>query len=176
MAIRDAVNPGVVNRPLELRAVAKFLQSAEEQPHGLILEGEAGIGKTTVWLAVVEQARERGFCVLTARVGQTESVLAYAALADILRNVTPDVLAALPEPQGIAVDRVLLRAQAATALPPMNASSRRHSPAVVERLAAEAPVLIAIDDVQWLDRPAGPSWHSPPGGCGAGRGARHRAV
>ena len=34
----------------------------------MILEGEAGIGKTTQWLAAVEQGRERGFRVLSVRV------------------------------------------------------------------------------------------------------------
>jgi hypothetical protein len=56
MAFRDAVNPGVVNRPLELRAVSKFLQSVEDQPRCLILEGEAGIGKTTAWPSLRRRA------------------------------------------------------------------------------------------------------------------------
>jgi DNA-binding CsgD family transcriptional regulator len=116
----------------------------------LVIEGEAGIGKTTLWLAAVKQARAHGFRVLTARVGQNESVLAYAALADLLGGVQPDAIAGLPEVQRIAVDRVLLRA---TSEGP-NTDQRVVAAAlisVVDALAEQAPVLVAIDDVQWLD-------------------------
>jgi DNA-binding CsgD family transcriptional regulator len=140
----------VVSRAQEFRAVAEFLQSAAAQPSGLVIEGEAGIGKTTLWLAAVAQARERGFAVVSARIGQAESVLAYAAVADLLGNVDPGLFAELPDVQQVAVDRVLLRASSegpqtdhrviAAAL----ASS-------IEQLAARMPVLVAIDDVQWLD-------------------------
>ena len=77
-------------------------------------------------------------------------MLAYAAVADLLGNVDPALFAELPDVQQVAVDRVLLRSSSegpqtdhrvvAAAL----ASS-------VERLAVRTPVLIAIDDVQWLD-------------------------
>src|SRR5258705_12050640 len=72
----------MISRSAEFRAVADFLLSAERQPTGLVIEGEAGIGKTTLWLAALDQARERGFRVFSARGGQAESVPAYAAVAD----------------------------------------------------------------------------------------------
>src|SRR5258708_1303411 len=100
----------MISRSAEFRAVADFLLSAERQPSGLVIEGEAGIGKTTLWLAAVDQARERGFRVFSARVGQAESVLAYAAVADLIGDVHPAVLAELPDMQRIAVDRGLLPA------------------------------------------------------------------
>src|SRR5258705_3058809 len=102
----------MISRSAEFRAVADFLLSAERQPTGLVIEGEAGIGKTTLWLAAVDQARERGFRLFSARGGQAESVLAYAAVADLIRDVDPAVLAELPDMQRIAVDRVLVRAGA----------------------------------------------------------------
>jgi DNA-binding CsgD family transcriptional regulator len=149
-AMGGVVYSGVVSRPLEFRAVSELLQSATVQPSGLVFEGEAGIGKTTLWLTAKEQARESGFEVMSAHVGQAESVLAYAAVADLLRNVDPTIIAGLPQLQRIAVDRVLLRAS--TDGP---ATDHRVVAAaltsVVERLTAEAPVLVAIDNVQWLD-------------------------
>src|ERR671925_670493 len=102
--------PGVVSRPLEIRAVSEFLRSAARQPSALVIEGEPGIGKTTLWLSGVEQARGNEHRVFCARVGQAESTLAYAAVADLLRDVDTTVLAALPDVQRLAVDRVLLRA------------------------------------------------------------------
>jgi hypothetical protein len=103
---------GVVERPAEFRAVSEFLLVADRQPSGLVIEGAAGIGKTTLWLAGVAEAHERGFKVLSARAGQAETVLTYAALADLFGGVDPAVLAELPEVQRISVDRVLLRTTA----------------------------------------------------------------
>src|SRR5262245_43053632 len=97
-------------RSTEDQVVADFLTSAAAQPSGLVIEGGAGIGKTTLRLGAAEQARQRGFHVLSSRVGQAESVLAYAALADLLGEVEPALLAALPDVQSVALDRVLLRA------------------------------------------------------------------
>ena len=141
----------VVDRPLESRTVSEFLRSAAQQPSGLVIDGEPGIGKTTLWLSAVDKAIKSGYRVFSARVGQAESVLAYATVADLLHDVDATVLAGLPEVQRVAVDRVLLRA-----------SSEDHSTdqrvvaaafaSVFDRLATDSPILIAIDDLQWLDR------------------------
>ena len=144
------MNTGVVNRPLELRAVSEFLRSAGTQPSGLIIEGEAGIGKTTLWLVAVDEARERGYRVLTARVGQTESQLAYATVADLLSDVDPGILADLPDLQRIAVDHVLLRATSDGPATDQHVVAAAFA-GIVDRLAVGAPVLVAIDDVQWMD-------------------------
>ena len=78
---------GVLGRLVESRAVGKFLASAATQPAALVLEGEPGIGKTTLWLAGLEQAGALGFRVLSARAAAAESVLAYGSLADLLTGV-----------------------------------------------------------------------------------------
>jgi DNA-binding CsgD family transcriptional regulator len=144
------VSTGVAGRSAEFSKLDRFLQPAGVQPRALVIEGEAGIGKTTLWLAAVGQARELGWRVLTARVGQYENVLAYAALADLLGGVDPAVLESLPEVQRSAVNRVLLRA-AGEARPTNQRVVAAALVSVVDALAAEAQVLIAIDDVQWLD-------------------------
>jgi ATP/maltotriose-dependent transcriptional regulator MalT len=129
--------------------VAEFLTSASAEPAGLVVQGEAGIGKTTLWLAAVDQAREQGFHVLSARAAQAESVLAYGSLADLLGDVDEAAFAHLPGPQRLAVDRVLLRAEAelATDQPAVAAAFL----SVVMGLADRSPVLLAVDDLQWLD-------------------------
>lgn len=130
--------------------VAGFLAAASQRPTGLVIEGEAGIGKTTVWLAMVEQARADGFRVMSARVGQAESVMAFAALADLLADVDAAVFATLPPLQQLALDRVLLRAGddgPATDHRVVAAALV----AVLQALAEAGPVLVAIDDVHWMD-------------------------
>lgn len=140
----------MVSRDAECAAVARFLDAATREPNSLLIEGEAGIGKTTIWLAGVEQAHERDFHVLATRPAQTESVLSYVALADLLSRVDATVLDSLPHPQRLALDRVLLRGDAGDAPTDPRAVAAAFL-SVIETLAEVGPVLIGIDDLQWLD-------------------------
>lgn len=119
-------------------------------PSALVIAGEPGIGKTTLWLYGVERAREHGFRVLSTRADEAESVLAYAAIADLLQDVEPEVLAGLPELQRVALDRVLLRTGSEG--PPTDQRVTGSAvAAVLTAMAATQPILLAVDDVQWLD-------------------------
>lgn len=140
----------MVSRPEEARAVTTFLMAATSSPSALVAEGEPGIGKTTLWLSAVELAAQGGFRVLSARPAEAESVLAYASLADLLAGVDARVWANLPSPQRRAIDRVLLRAEAEDLTTGQRAVGAGFL-SVIELLAEEAPVLVAIDDLQWLD-------------------------
>ena len=93
----------------ELRAIHAFLDQPDTAGSaGLVLEGEAGIGKSTIWLSGVEGARERGLRVLSARPAEVESGVAYAALGDLLEDALPDVLPELPAPRRSALETALL--------------------------------------------------------------------
>jgi DNA-binding CsgD family transcriptional regulator len=115
----------------------------------LLIEGEAGIGKTTLWLAAVEAAQDRGFRVLSARAAAAESVLAYTALADLLEEVPASTWADLPEPQRAAVEQVLLRTDTGSSTDQRAVAAAFLS--VVEHLSDHGPLLVAIDDLQWID-------------------------
>lgn len=141
----------VVGRERELAAVQSFLEHGLEGFSAVLVAGEAGIGKTTVWQEAVRLGEEAGFLALRCRPGQTEAKLGLAALSDLLSPVDDDVLAALPDPQRDAIEVALLRA------PPSGASSSSRAVAagvlsILQRLGEQAPVLLAVDDVQWLDR------------------------
>ena len=140
----------LISREVEERAVEDFLTSASVAPAGLVFEGEAGIGKTTLWLTAADRARARGFEVLSARAASAESVLAYAGLADLLREVDVSTWADLPEPQRVAVDRIMLRGAETDPASDQRAVAAGFL-AVVGRIATRAPVVLAIDDLQWLD-------------------------
>jgi DNA-binding CsgD family transcriptional regulator len=133
----------VIGRTRELDSISASLDAGGV----LCLVGEAGIGKTTVWRAGVERARERGFRVLAAEPAEPERGLSYAALADLLEPLAEDVLPTLPEPQRRALERILLLAEDDRPL-----DARLVGAAVRTALeASDAPVLVAIDDTQWLD-------------------------
>jgi hypothetical protein len=139
----------VVGRERERAEVAAFLAAISDGPRALVIDGDAGIGKTTVWLDAVRTGEGRGYRVLRARPAESESRLSYAALADIVGPAFDEVRAALPDPQERALATVLLRV--ATDGPADARTTATALVGVLARLAAESPVLLAIDDVQWLD-------------------------
>ncbi len=140
---------GLVGREEELAAIVGFLEAARDGPSTLLLEGEAGIGKSTLWSAGVAAARESKFCVLTARPAPAEAALSYAGLADLMDGHL-DVLGELPEPQRHALEVVLLLAEPA-GLPPDQRAIGAGLLNALRLLANEGPVLIGVDDISWLD-------------------------
>jgi DNA-binding CsgD family transcriptional regulator len=141
---------GTVIRTQDSHAVDALLAAASVGPRALVIGGEPGIGKTTLWTEAVELARAKGYRVLSARSGEAESVLAYAAVADLLADVEDRVLDQLPELQRLAVDRVLLRADG-DGPPTDQRVTAAALVSIVWTLVASGPVLVAIDDAQWLD-------------------------
>jgi len=119
----------------------------------LALWGEAGIGKTTVWNAGLLAAADRGYTVLAFRAAAAEIRLSYAGLTDLMADVAADDLARLPDPQRRALDAALLRGIAEDGHPPDARAVAAGLLSVLERLASRTPVLVAVDDVQWLDEP-----------------------
>jgi DNA-binding CsgD family transcriptional regulator len=140
---------GEPGRPTETRVVEDFLTSASIAPSALVIEGDPGIGKTTLWLSALNQARRRGFAVLAARASATDSVLAYTSLADLLADAGLDATP-LPDPQRLAIDRILLRANT-DGQPTDQRTVGAAFVSVIQILAAASPVLVAVDDLQWLD-------------------------
>ena len=86
----------IVGRGTELAAVEQFVERARSGLSGLVLEGEAGIGKTTIWEAAVRHARTAGFAVLTTGPARSEQGLTLGGLTDLLSDVDADVLAGCP--------------------------------------------------------------------------------
>ncbi|MGI9110596.1 MAG: ATP-binding protein [Gaiellaceae bacterium] len=98
----------IVGREAELESLHRFIR--EEAPRALILTGGPGIGKTKLWEAGVDAARERGLRVLSARASDAEVQLSFATLIDLFDDVETEELAALPAPQLQALEVALLRA------------------------------------------------------------------
>lgn len=143
---------GIIARDEEVAAVVEFVSALNDLPGVLIVEGDPGIGKTTIWSAGLSAAHERSFTVLEARPTQVETELAFAALGDLLGNVLPRVLPQIPNAQRQALEIALLLEPGEGAGPDQRAVVAVAFLNSLRALAAEGPVLIAIDDVQWLDK------------------------
>jgi DNA-binding CsgD family transcriptional regulator len=142
-----------VGRDREMEEVAAFLAAMARGPAGLVFAGEPGIGKTTLWREALQRARERSLIVLSARPVAAEARLAFATLADLLEPVADDVLAGLPEPQRRALAVALLREDPGDGRLDQRAVGAA-TISVLTALARTAPVAVAVDDLQWLDRPS----------------------
>ena len=141
----------IVGREAELTAAEAFVSSGEGGGV-LAVVGEPGIGKTTVWQEAVSLAAAGGATLLTARPAESESKLSFAGLADLLAAVPDDVAALLPPPQRAALDAALLRASAER--PPDRRLLGSALLSVLRALADRGPVVVAVDDLHWLDAPS----------------------
>ena len=116
----------------------------------LAITGEPGIGKSTLWQVAAEAAGARGARVLAARPVEAELPLAYAALADLLADAVAPLHDALPAAQRDALSGAL-----GTGLAPGGPigglAVSRGALTAVQLLSEASPVVLAIDDVQWLD-------------------------
>ncbi len=139
----------IVGREAELAVLDAFLGSGPASG-AVVLTGGPGIGKTTLWEAAVELAGRHGLRVLAARGSDSETQLSFAALIDLLDGVGPEELGALPSPQRHALESALLRAEPSTAPPPPAAIGLGFLNAL-RALAVRRPLLVAVDDAQWLD-------------------------
>jgi DNA-binding CsgD family transcriptional regulator len=142
----------IIGRDVEFRAVNGCLDAVEAGLVALVLEGEPGIGKSTIWRGAVAQARDRGYRVLACEPSEAEAGMSFAGLGDLLEPVIDDLLLELPVPQVRALEAALLRLEAVHS----SRDERGVSVAflnVVRLLCGESAVVLAIDDVQWLDRP-----------------------
>ncbi|HEY7604331.1 MAG TPA: AAA family ATPase [Gaiellaceae bacterium] len=140
---------GIVGRDGELDSLRAFVD-AHDSPRALVLEGDAGIGKSTLWLAGVEHARSQGWRVLSSRPVEAEHSLGYVGLSDLLEPVLSEVLPGLTAPRRRALEVALLLEEADDeAVDPRALGTATRS--ALQLLAAERPVLVSIDDLQWLD-------------------------
>ena len=139
-----------LERERELDAVSKFLTKLRDGPAAVVLSGDAGIGKTTVWSVGISRAAAQSYTVMSCRPAEAEAKLSYSALTDLMEGVLVQAIPHVPGPQRRALEVALLRADDVG--PPVD--RRAVSAAflsVVRHLSSMAPVVVAIDDVQWID-------------------------
>jgi DNA-binding NarL/FixJ family response regulator len=143
----------VFGRDAERAQVEQVLDAVAYAPAGIAIEGDPGIGKTTVWRAAVESARRRDYLVLEAAPSEPDAPLAFAGLGDLFDRLPDEVLDELSSPQRRAVNAAVFFDDSGGP-PPDPEALPRAILALLRRLSTEQPLVVAIDDEQWLDRPS----------------------
>jgi DNA-binding CsgD family transcriptional regulator len=147
----------VRGRDAELAQIDGWLRagtqgSAEPVSSGgvLVIEGEPGIGKTTLWGEAVRRARLAGCQLLSCRPVPSDAGLPHVGLSDLLRPVPAGAFEHLPAPQRRPLEVALLREEAGEGdLEPRAVGTGLT--ALLAALAEAGRLLLAVDDAQWLD-------------------------
>ncbi|WP_426512014.1 AAA family ATPase [Dactylosporangium sp. McL0621] len=140
----------LVGRGAELRSLGRLLGRARDGGGAAVVRGEAGIGKSALLAAAVRAAGEQNLRVLATTGLQSEAQIAFAGLYQLLRPVLEQV-ERLPRPQRDAVLAAFGRGDAA--VPDLFLVALATLGLLGEAAAAMgAPVLVVVEDAQWLDR------------------------
>ena len=153
----------LIGRDPEITEILAFLSAVSGEPAALVITGDAGIGKTVVWQHVL-RAAGRSSRVLSCQPASAERPLAFSALNDLFGDLTGEILPAIPGPRRRAVEIALMHdaspgsragglPRADRELPERQVLARGVLDAL-RILSGCAPLVVAVDDAQWLDRPS----------------------
>ena len=141
--------PELVGREEALEQARSWIDRLASGSSGLRITGEPGIGKTSVWLAASGLAGASGARVLATRPVEAELRLGHAGLGDILGQVAAEVIPLLPPPQSRALAAALSLDVEPEPGDPLLVG--RATVSALRLLAGRTPVVVAVDDVEWLD-------------------------
>jgi len=150
MSIASSDLRPLLGREDELRLLTSLLDGVEGVGGALVLRGEPGVGKSRLLSEAAALARDQGFTVLSTTGVQFEAHLAFAGLHQVLRPVRSS-MERLPEVQRAVLETAFgLREDPA----PERFRIAMAALDLLGEVATEAPLLIVVDDIQWLDRPS----------------------
>ena len=150
---RLGVGIALVGRRAEMTALGAALEhAAEGKPTGVLLAGDAGVGKSRLVSETVERAATAGYAVLTGRCLDSSASLPYLPFTEVVGQLvaaSPEQLTAHPElarllpghVAGEAVDRELGQLRVFDAML-----------SALDSFTAEAPALLVLEDLHWADR------------------------
>jgi DNA-binding CsgD family transcriptional regulator len=139
-------------RAAEWRRVREFAVGVPVRavPALLTVGGEAGAGKSTLWRAGIAAAADAGCRVLRSEPSAAEADASFVGLSDLLSEALPEAADDIPGPQREALEVALLL-RAAGGRPPAAHAVGLAVLSVLRWCLHAGPVMVAVDDIQWLD-------------------------
>ncbi|TQS39695.1 ATP-binding protein [Cryptosporangium phraense] len=138
----------MIGRENELRAVDRLIQQLPDSGGALVVRGDAGLGKSTLLAEATSLAASSDVRILRATGVESATQVAFAGLEQLLRPIR-DRIGALAPPQRAALHSAFGQTDAPVpdlfliALATLN---------LIADAAADVPILIVVEDGQWLDR------------------------
>jgi DNA-binding CsgD family transcriptional regulator len=139
--------PSLIGRDKETALLEDRLDRIGEEGCGLVIRGEAGVGKSAILEVARRYAIEHGLTVIATSGFQSEAHIAFAGLHQLLRPVLSD-LDSLPSTQQSAMRAAFGQSESETADFFLVAMATLD---LLSELATTAPLLVLVDDAQWLD-------------------------
>ncbi|MFD0277400.1 AAA family ATPase [Kitasatospora sp. NPDC127111] len=146
----DVAGQRILGRDPELSRIARLLDAVHGGgPQVLVLTGEPGAGKSTLVDRAAERGAAKGLRVLRVRGSEGEAGLGLSGLHQLLRPLLPGI-DRLPESQRDALRCAFGLLPAGTVpVEPLYLCAGVTS--LIADAAAEQPLLLLVDDAQWLD-------------------------
>jgi DNA-binding CsgD family transcriptional regulator len=138
----------LMGRAAELALMDEFLARAAAEGGSLVLVGEPGVGKTALLQVAVDRAVTAGTRVVRAEGAEFETIGVFSELSQILCPLS-DGLETLPPVHRDRLAVVLGLAEGDPPKPPQVAQAALH---LIRGMAAGRPLLLVVDDLQWMDR------------------------
>ena len=135
-------------RRAELGRIQRFIDEVGVRGATRLVIGEAGVGKSALMAAAASKAAAAGLRVLKAVGSEFEVDVSYAGLNQLLLPAYADLLT-LP---AALRDALVVALGLGTGVPAEPLVVANAALALVRRIAQTAPVLVLVDDVQWIDR------------------------
>ena len=137
----------LVGRESELQALLAAL--APGSASRIVLRAPAGMGKTTLLDAFLTATAELELTVLHTRPTEVDRLLAFSGLTDLMAGIETTEYDGLPAPQRRAIRAALLLEEPEADVDPRAVAAAVRT--VWTAMAERRPVLVVIDDAQWVD-------------------------
>ena len=138
----------LIGREAERKRVDAVLDRLHERGGALLVRGEAGIGKSSLLRHARERACALGFRTLGTVGVESEAELAFAGLHQLVDSIA-DLVELLPDPRRRALQAAFGIAGEVEPDPFLVALAAYQ---VIRLSARSGPVVVLVDDAQWLDR------------------------
>ena len=145
---RDDRKFELIGREAERERVDEALDCLREGGRALLVRGEAGIGKSSLLRHARERAIEAGVRTLGTVGVESEAELAFAGLHQLLDPIA-ELVELLPDPRRHALQAAFGIAGESEPDPFLVALAAHQ---LIRQAASSAPVVLLVDDAQWLDR------------------------